>query len=346
VTGREYFASAENELRAMRPSSAMRAFDAAERCGHDPDRCSAGRWTCHMLRGEFETAWRESDRISARGRPDRNRFWDGTPIDGRSVIVRCLHGLGDTLQFIRYARLIRKQALSLIIEAQPPLKDLLAQAQIADEVTTWGEQAPSWNQQIEIVELPRIFRTTLETVPDCVPYLDVASETTAPSVIADPDGPLRIGLVWASGSHNSARSIPLRQMRPLFTIPRARFYSLQAPPERCELQPWTSEVRDFYERAASPLDAAKTLKSLDLLLTVDTMMAHLAGAMGRPVWMLLPFACDWRWMLDRADSPWYPTMRIFRQPQPGDWASVIVSVEQELRKLVTARPAAPAALAR
>jgi hypothetical protein len=130
-------------------------------------------------------------------------------------------------------------------------------------------------------------------------------------------------------------------MRPLFTLPDVRFYSLQAPPERCELRPWMLEVSDIYDRAACPLDAARTLKSLDLLLTVDTMMAHLAGAMGRPLWMLLPFACDWRWMLDRTDSPWYPTMRIFRQPQPGDWASVIASVEQELRGLINGRLSLP-----
>lgn len=299
-----------------------------------------------MLRGDFEAAWRESDRIAARRRPDPNRFWDGAPIDGRSVIVRCLHGLGDTLQFVRYVQLIRRQARTVTIEAQPALKDLLGQLKIADGVITWGEAEPFWNQQIEIVELPRVFRTTLETIPCFVPYLDVAGETTAPLVRPAEDGRLRIGLVWASGGHNLARCIPLRQMNTLFAISGVCFYSLQAPPERQELSPWASQIADVYDWAASPLQAARTLKSIDLLVTVDTMMAHLAGALGRPVWMLIPFACDWRWMLDRTDSAWYPSMRIFRQPRPGDWASVIASVEQELRKLVTARPVLSAALAK
>ena len=330
----------------MRPACAIHAFDGAERLGYDADSCSAGRWTCHMLRGDFEAAWRESDRIAARGRPDPNRFWDGTPIEGKSVILRCLHGLGDTLQFVRYVQLMRTHARTITIEAQPPLKDLLGQAQIVDEVITWGEAEPSWNQQIEIVELPRVFRTTLETIPCSVPYLNVAGETTAPLAHPAGDRPLRVGLVWASGSHNLARCMPLTQMNSLFGVPGVYFYSLQAPPERRELLDCASKITDVYDWAACPLEAARTLNSIDLLVTVDTMMAHLAGAMGRPVWMLLPFACDWRWMLDRTDSPWYPTMRIFRQPCPGDWASVTLSVEQELKKLVTARPLVlPAALA-
>ncbi|HSU59193.1 MAG TPA: hypothetical protein VLI55_07760 [Bryobacteraceae bacterium] len=334
MRGREFFAKAEMELKGMRPAAAIRAFERAERSGCDADLCSAGRWTCHMLLGQFESAWQESDRIAARGRPDPNRFWDGLPVDGRSVLVRCLHGLGDTLQFVRYAPLIRPRARRLIIQAQPPLKALLEEAQIADEVITWDEPEPYWNQQIEIVELPRLFRTTLASVPDSVPYLDIP----AMPVSRESDGPiaLRVGLVWASGSYNSARSIPLKGLAALLAIPGVRFYSLQAEPERFELQTEKMDVCDIYDQASCALDAAKTLKSIDLLISADTMMAHLAGALACPVWTLLPFECDWRWMLGRADSPWYPTMRLFRQPQPGDWASVIASVGKELQKATSA----------
>ncbi len=329
----DHFAKGNRELRRMRPVAAIRCFNEAERSGYDPDGCSAGRWICHMLRGQYESAWQESDRIAARGRPDPNRFWDGNPVDGRSVLIRCLHGLGDTLQFVRYASLIRRRARSLIIESQPPLKALLEQARIADHVITWGEVEPFWDQQIEVVELPRVFRTTLNSIPDFVPYLNVPSIQSISR--HDEARPLRVGLVWASGNYNSARSIPLKQLASLFDIPDIRFYSLQAAPERSDLQVWSGKVCDIYNAASCPLDAANALASLDLLLTVDTMMAHLAGAMGRPVWTLLPFACDWRWMAARADSPWYPTMRLFRQPRPGAWASVVANVDQELRKVST-----------
>jgi hypothetical protein len=205
MRGREFFAKAEMELKGMRPAAAIRAFERAERSGCDADLCSAGRWTCHMLLGQFESAWQESDRIAARGRPDPNRFWDGLPVDGRSVLVRCLHGLGDTLQFVRYAPLIRLRARRLIIQAQPPLKALLEEAQIADEVITWDEPEPYWNQQIEIVELPRIFRTTLASVPDSVPYLDTPAIYSAEGT-RSPARNSRCSLFQSSGRAGTIRT--------------------------------------------------------------------------------------------------------------------------------------------
>src|SRR5581483_7117340 len=124
-----------------------------------------------MLAGDFESAWLESDAIARRGNPDPHRYWDGRPIDGRKVLLRCLHGLGDTIQFIRYARHIRERARSFAVEAQPRLKPLLIESRIAAHVFTWGEPEPEWDQQIEVVELPRIFRATVHTIPNDVPYL-------------------------------------------------------------------------------------------------------------------------------------------------------------------------------
>lgn len=320
----------------MRLLEALDLFEKAELHGYDADLCSSKRWTCYMLLGEFELAWQESDRISARSRPDPNRFWDGTPFDGRHVLIRCLHGLGDTFQFIRYTRLLRKKVRSLTIEAQPSLKTLLTQARLADQVITWGEPEPVWDQQIEVIELPRIFRTTLDSIPDHVPYLVVPRKEAV--IPYDGSRPLRVGLVWGCGSHNPSRSIPLRDLAVLFALRDVRFFSFQADPERSQLQPWAAEVCDAYTGSTCTLLTAEQINSVDLVITVDTMVAHLTGAMGIPVWTLLPFACDWRWMVARTDSPWYPTMRLFRQPKPGDWASVIESVRQKLQDVLRGAP--------
>ena len=326
----DWLTQAENELRALRVREALTQFDRAEAAQSDPDVCAAGRWRCHMLLGNFENAWQESDLIDARAKPDPNRFWDGRPLEGNRVLIRCLHGLGDTIQFIRYAPLIRKIARSLIIEAQPKLKVLLKQSNLADEVITWSDPDPEWDQQVEIVELPRIFRTTLQTIPHAVPYLYAPAE---PSLATNHSDSLRVGIAWSSSTFNPARSIPIQQLAPMFSIPGFSFFGLQAGPEHAELQPWSRHITDLHDRVATIHDTASVLKSLDLVISVDTMTAHLAGALAVPVWTLLPYECDWRWMLHRDDSPWYPTMRLFRQSEPGNWSAVIERVMQALTSL-------------
>jgi hypothetical protein len=323
-----YFAQAEERLRSMCAWEAVPLYDSAERAGWNADACAGGRWICHMLLGDFERAWKESDAIARRGNPDRNQFWDGQPFENQRVLIRCLHGLGDTIQFVRFAPLLRERAKALTIEAQPALKALLAQSQLADTVITWGEREPAWDQQIEIVELPRVFRTTLATIPKFVPYLDVPNP--AATALSTPQRTLRVGVVWASSSYNPVRSIPIERMAQLFDTPGVSFFSLQAGAERSELQPWSKHVTDLATGSACVLTAAANLKALDLVITADTMIAHLAGALARPVWTLLPFQCDWRWMIAGDRSPWYPTMRLFRQARPGDWQPVIERVRLAL----------------
>ncbi len=327
--------AAEEQLRSMRVSAALELFLLAERCGCDADACAAGRWECHMLQGDFLSAWRESDAIAARGNPDPHRYWDGQPLDGRNVLIRCLHGLGDTLQYIRYAPLIRQKAASLTVEAQPQLKALLAYNEVADRVITWGEPEPPWDQQIEIMEIPRIFRTDLSSVPAAVPYLK--APRTHESELLDNHGLLRTGIVWNSSQYNPARSVPVDLIASWFDIPGVAFSNLQAGPERFDLDRVSAGIPMLYREGGSILSTAADLNSLDLVITVDTMMAHLAGSLGKNVWTLLPYRCDWRWMLARADTPWYPTMRLFRQTTPGSWASLIEQVHRELTALA-ARP--------
>jgi hypothetical protein len=318
---------AREALNEMQLRHALRLFRDAEVAGYDPDICAAGRWTCHMLCGEFEQAWQESDAIERRGRPDPHRFWDGRPFRGKHVMIRCLHGLGDTIQFARFVPLIREQAETVTVEAQPGLKSLLAQAGIADHVITWGEREPFWNQQIEINELPKLFRVTESTIPPA-PYLPLSALRGART--PNGTGKRKVGLVWSASAYNPLRSIPLHQLAPLLDLPGFSFYSLQAGPACQELRPWNGRIPNLAEHAADVLETAVNMSAMDLVITVDTMTAHLGGALGLPTWILLPFACDWRWMAGRADSPWYPTARLFRQVTPGDWAPVVRQVSQYL----------------
>ena len=312
-------------------SKALHLYDLAEQNGIDPDSSCAGRWLCHALMGDFPSAWKESDRIEQRGQTDNNRYWDGNPLAGSRVIVRCLHGLGDTLQYVRYIPKLRESTLSVTLEVQPALRLLLQAANLADRVITWGEPEGEWDRQIEIVELPRIFRSNLEDIPQKVPYLKLDTE---PAVRKEGEA-LRVGLVWAAGSYDPTRSIALCELAPLCQILGVQLFSFQARsrqtgPQQDELAECCPQMQDLYDESGCVLTAARRLLHMHLLLTVDTMMAHLAGALALPVWTLLPATADWRWMLSRSDSPWYPTMRLFRQMEAGDWRPVVQKIQVEL----------------
>ncbi|HEY7211330.1 MAG TPA: hypothetical protein VH477_13720 [Bryobacteraceae bacterium] len=328
-TRHDLFAKAEKLLAQRDVEQALKFFDLAERAACDPDRCAAGRWTCYMLSGRFENAWRESDSIFARGKPDPNRYWNGQSPADKRVLIRCLHGLGDTIQFIRYAPILRRMARSVAIEAQPNLRKLLAASELADFVFTWGEREPEWDAQVEVIELPRMFRTTVDSIPNRIPYLRAPRKRPG---VGDGFGLPRVGVVWSASSYNPARSIPPEQIASLFDTPGVDIFSLQTGPERLALA-----VPSLQNENADLLLTAGIVNELDLLITVDTMMAHLAGALGVPVWMLLPCQSDWRWMLKRSDSPWYPTMRLMRQPSPGDWPAVIQTARADLLDLVRLR---------
>jgi hypothetical protein len=311
---------------------AIEWLNRAERDGYDADRCAGYRWMCWMLLGRFREAWRESEAIAARGGTDPHRFWDGRGFAGKRVLIRCLHGLGDTIQFSRYARLVRHEARHVTVQTHPQLVSLMRG--IADEAITWPDPPGlKWDQQIEVMELPRAFQTTLETIPCATPYLQVEQERLRgcrmPRVR---DGRPRIGLQWGSGEWNASRSVALAQLRPVFEMRGAEFYSFQRGAEREELTGFDAgcELRDVSGECTEIVEAAADLMHTDLLITVDTMLAHLAGALGRPVWVMLPWDADWRWMLEREDSPWYPTMRLFRQDARSDWDSTVRKVSQAL----------------
>ncbi|MDP9169908.1 MAG: ADP-heptose--LPS heptosyltransferase [Acidobacteriota bacterium] len=315
---------------------ALRNFERAELLGHDPDECAAQRWYCWMLLGDLERAWQEGDAIAARGAPDPNRLWDGLPLDNKRVIIRCLHGYGDAIQFLRYAALVRGRASRVIVETHLEMVPLLSGLAGVDEVITWGDGSSAgfsaWDSQIEVMELPRIFRTTLETIPWRRPYLSVTAATKQESARNLPSHGLpRVGVLWTSSNWNEERSIPFPEFSRILQVPGFSFFSFQRGPARRDLRSLVDTAcHDTAEHSPGIHDTAADLANMDLLITVDTMAAHLAGALGTPVWTLLPYRADWRWMLQREDTPWYPTMRLLRQTEPGNWSPVIDRVVRDL----------------
>jgi hypothetical protein len=330
---------AEQLLDQRHLPAALACFDLAQRKGADPDRCAAGRWMASMLQGKFEEAWRESDSIRHRGAPDPHRFWNGESIRGKRVILRCLHGFGDAVQFLRYMPALQSIASSVILEVPPRMLDLARCIRGVGEVITWGDAAPAqlpqWDVQIEITELPYFFRTHQRELPIAANYLRLPPQALG-SAAATLRGPetIHAGVVWSSGDWDPARSIPLADLRPLFHDPGVTFWNLQGGEVRNQWQDLGSalNLRDAPALCADGgiVPLAAFIARLDLVITVDTLAAHLAGALGRPTWLLLQHAADWRWMHARDDSPWYPSIRIFRQPQQGDWRSVVGQLREAL----------------
>jgi hypothetical protein len=321
-------------LRRRRISEALYAYTMAEEGGHPRHECAAGRWLCWMLTGDFESAWRESDTIESSSVIDPNRFWDGLPFDGKRVLLRALHGYGDAVQFIRYVPMLRRRAAKVIVQTHPELMPLLRTVNGVDETITWPDPPLwqcYWDQQIEIMELPRAFRTTLASVPNRVPYISLERTLVESSRkrLARTTKP-KIGLLWASSQYDTARSMDLKVLSQLLKMSEFEFYSFQRGAERAQLECMSSRINDTARHSPTIMDTAADLGNMDLMISVDTFAAHLAAALNRPVWLLLPHAANWRWMLVRSDSPWYPRMRLFRQPAPRDWNSVISEVIGEL----------------
>ena len=290
-------------------------------------------WIQHMRRGDFSSAWTVADAIlRSRVRqvcwdwPRHQQYlWRGQPLEGKRVLIRCYHGLGDTLQYIRFAPLVKRVASRVMVWAQPVLLPLLRTAEGIDDLLPLHDGAPEteYDVDVEIMELPHVFRTTLQTLPKNVPYLTVdrLEDSLKPALPQ-----LEVGVIWQSGDWDPRRSLPFSAVKAWARIPGVRLHALQRGPALGE---W-SEVLGPNSGSDDPLATARRMRALDLVISVDSMPAHLAGALGVPVWTLLHADPDWRWMMAREDSPWYPTMRLFRQPEPGNWKVVTETVGREL----------------
>jgi hypothetical protein len=274
-----------------------------------------------MLVGEFERAWQESDSVGA-------SFDREIVRQAKSVSIRCLRGFGDAIQFLRYAPALAAQTGSVTVHAPRPMHPLLRRLQSIDTVLTLEEKS-SCDADMECSDLPYFFRTTPDDIPPTADF-------SWPRVPRNADAHYRrIGLVWAAGEWNPLRSLPVESLRSLAEIPGIALHSLQRLPDLLSGKPRLPEfLHNLEGEAQSILATAESILDLDLIISVDTMVAHLAASLGKPVWLLLPWHGDWRWMLTRGDSPWYPGMRIIRQTREGDWSPVIATVRTMLLERV------------
>jgi len=286
----------------------------------------ARQWLQSALNGDLAAAWSTSDLISQKriDYSDRERWcrslWDGTPIKDRHVLVRCWRGLGDAIHFIRFAPLVREKALSLAVEAPSNLLPLLGTVPGIDDLLELdSEKLPDKNYvEIESTELPYVFRTTLDSIPSTVPYIHVPklALSSSPKII-------NIGLCWCGGTFDSRRSMNLSELEPLAVLPGVHFFQLQRGPALAEAAKSRIPFLNLSDRSMCLATTASLINSLDIIVSVDTMIGHLAGALGKRTYLLLHTQADWRWFRDRGDSPWYPTMRLLRQSSAGDWRSVV-----------------------
>ncbi|MFN2446704.1 MAG: ADP-heptose--LPS heptosyltransferase [Vicinamibacterales bacterium] len=287
-------------------------------------------WTQLMRQGRFGDAWKLSDAALAHPRGDPRstprhlqRIWNGAALAGRRVLVRCYHGLGDTIQFVRYAPML-EDALEVTFWVQPQLMQLLQGLEGVDRLLPLHDGSPdiAYDVDVEIMELPHAFRTTLETIPARLPDL------SAIPVDLPASAQWRVGLAWQAGDWDRARSIPFSAASRLLGVENVAYFPLLPRLAAVEAAMFPEAVP-----ADSIMKLADLVSALDLVITVDTLVAHLAGALGVRTWLLLRTDPDWRWMLDRTDTPWYPATTLYRQTRPGDWETVIARVKHDLWSL-------------
>jgi tetratricopeptide (TPR) repeat protein len=342
-------------LHAGRPLEARAYLDRA--LARDPNAAKArfSKSLIDLLLGNLADGWHGYEaRLETREIPEHRSFarprWTGEPLGGKTLLVHTEQGLGDNIQFVRYAALVGERT-RVVLEVPRAIARLVTGLKGIAQVVCQGDQLPDFDFYCPLLSLPLAFDTTMETIPGAVPYL--AADPNAAAAWRRRLAPLaglRVGLVWAGSPGATAtmravdgrRSMALAQLNPLAGVPGVSFVSLQKGPPAAQLKSapagfvihdWTDELRDL-------ADTAALIETLDLVISVDTSVVHLAGALAKPVWMFNRFDSEWRWLLARDDSPWYPTLRQFRQPCPGDWASPVARMADELAKLAeaSARP--------
>ena len=310
----------------------------------DPENAEAhwGRFWVSALRGDFPKAWEDYEwrwKLRERTTPeldDSAPLWEGGDLSGQTFFLRAEQGYGDTIQTIRYAPILAEMGATVKVGCPPALARLLTDAPGVSEVITGNAGRVIFNSHQALFSLPRILGTTLDNIPGTVPYLTAPSQSGVE--LPATKGVFRIGLTWhGSGSHNpDRRSVPFEQLLPLLEQERTMFFSLQLgdashDPARADAENKLADLSPLMDDFAS---TAALIEQLDLVITIDTAVAHLAGALGKPTWLLLSAAPDWRWMLGRSDSPWYPSMRLFRQAKLGDWSDPLAKLRAELARTV------------
>jgi tetratricopeptide (TPR) repeat protein len=298
-----------------------------------------------LLRGNFGEGWRQ---LESRKRiaepvgvgPYGNTEWLGEEdIEGKTVLVHAEQGLGDTIQFCRYLPMVAERVAKMAFACQPGLKRLISSLDPALEIIDQGEQRPDFDFHVPLMSLPLAFGTQLETIPASIPYLAAEPERIARWRERIGEQGYRVGIAWKGSALGAklGKAFPLAMLRPLGALPGVRLINLQTGDGREELDdlpPGMAVEHLGEEFDAGPdafLDAAAVIESLDLVIATDTALAHLAAALGRPTWVALKYSPDWRWLLGRDDTPWYPTMRLFRQAAVDDWSEVFPAMRRALR---------------
>ncbi len=322
----------------------LTCFNKVLKAKPDHGECQWDKAISHLQIGDYVEGFKlyESRWLLSRTpkRPMEAPLWEGGDLEGKTLVLYQEQGFGDMLQFVRFAPLVKEQfGGTVILECQPPLLRLFESVEGIDKVIPVGSPLPKHDFATPLLSLPRIFGTTLETLPNEVPYIRAPQPHTL-TLNTPPEQKLRVGIVWAGKMTPRDRSCPYSNLIDLLEIPGVYFYSLQRDERTGDIEKFATNALspNLGERMTDFADTATMMEQLDLIITIDSAVAHLAGGLGRPVWALLLYSSDWRWLVDREDSPWYPTMRLFRQQAPNDWESVFAKVKPALEQLVAEKP--------
>lgn len=334
-----------------RYEDALACFDRALVADPESAEAHANRATVLLQLGRFAEGWEDYEwrwRTAGFTTPRRDfdrPAWDGAALGGRTILLHAEQGLGSAIQFVRYAALVAARGGRIVLECQKPLARLFStlQSQPAPAVAKLvpkGGALPPFDVHAPLMSLPRLLGTRLETIPATIPYLFAEDALAARwrERLAQHRG-TKVGLVWAGNPHHHNdrnRSMPAAALAPLAAMAGVTAFSLQVGGAAADVAALpagsvidlSSDIQDFAETAA-------VIAQLDIVVSVDTAVAHLAGALGRPVWMLVPYVSEWRWLTEREDTPWYPTMHLFRQRAPNDWAEAVGRICDRLRTMVT-----------
>lgn len=289
--------------------------------------------------GYFADGWEEFEwRLKVPGMRLNRGFsepqWDGSDPHGKTILLYAEGGFGDAIHFIRLVPRVTARGGRWLLECQPELVSLLEGTAGVEKVIPRGGPLPRFDMQIPLQGLPRILKITLDTIPNQVPYLQAPADRVERwAKRVERDAGLRVGLVWAGSKPvGDMRTRSVEVFAPLAAVQGVKFFSLQKGPEAAQAPPAGMDLIDYTSELGDFADTAALMQNMDLVISVDTSAAHLAGALARPIWVVIPFVSDFRWLASRSDSPWYPTMRLFREPTPGDSATPIAQMVQALRE--------------
>jgi tetratricopeptide (TPR) repeat protein len=323
-----------------RLSEAMECYRKAQILKPDLSRVRMNIGLIELVEGDFENGWKhyewrwENAPLVDRGFPQPQ--WRGEPLNGARILIHSEQGYGDTLQFCRYIPMVAAAGGTVIFETQERVVRLSKELEGVAEVIRMGDPLPEFDWHCPLLSLPTAFGTRIDTVPATTPYIKVPAAAQQKMTAVDwPKDKLKVGLLWAGNPsflHDRFRfrSVPLTQFWPLFGVEGVQFYSLQVGQEMRQLLTAPGPMVDLAALTSDMADTGAAIERMDLVISVDTSVAHLAAGLNKPTWVLIPNCPDWRWLQDREDTPWYPTMQLFRQPEPGNWTPVIERIRQQL----------------